>query len=125
MQLYKYLKKRCKNDKRSLAPVAQWIEQLPSKQWVGDSNSSRGAIQNKMISRKINQFMKDSSWIRKMFEEGVELKKKYGEENVFDFSLGNPNLDPPEIFFDNLKKVQENFDMYQLSDNYAPKKIQS
>ena len=34
-----------------------------------------------------------------MFEEGVELKKKYGDENVFDFSLGNPNLDPPEIFF--------------------------
>ena len=52
--------------------------------------------------------MKDSSWIRKMFEEGVELKKKYGEENVFDFSLGNPNLDPPEIFFDNLKNLEKN-----------------
>ena len=34
--------------------------------------------------------------IRKMFEEGLELKKKYGEERVFDFSLGNPDLDPPE-----------------------------
>ena len=43
-----------------------------------------------------------------MFEEGVELKKKYGEENVFDFSLGNPNLDPPKIFFDNLKNLEKN-----------------
>ena len=43
-----------------------------------------------------------------MFEEGVELKNKYGEENVFDFSLGNPNLDPPEIFFDNLKNLEKN-----------------
>ena len=45
-----------------------------------------------------------------MFEEGVELKKKYGEENVFDFSLGNPNLDPPEIFFNNLKNLEKKVD---------------
>ena len=51
--------------------------------------------------------MKDSSWIRKMFEEGVELKNKYGIENVFDFSLGNPNLDPPDIFFENLKNLNK------------------
>ena len=42
-----------------------------------------------------------------MFEEGVELKKKYGTENVFDFSLGNPNLDPPDIFFKNLNKLSK------------------
>jgi aspartate aminotransferase len=30
-----------------------------------------------------------------MFEEGEELKRNYGEENVYDFSLGNPNLEPP------------------------------
>ena len=52
--------------------------------------------------------MQDSSWIRKMFEEGVELKKKFGIENVYDFSLGNPNLDPPDIFFENLKKLDKN-----------------
>ncbi|MGI5092445.1 pyridoxal phosphate-dependent aminotransferase [Treponema socranskii] len=34
--------------------------------------------------------------IRKMFEEGARLKKKYGAENVYDFSLGNPDLDPPD-----------------------------
>ena len=45
-----------------------------------------------------------------MFEEGVELKKKFGIENVYDFSLGNPNLDPPDIFFENLKKLEKNND---------------
>lgn len=39
---------------------------------------------------------KGASVIRKMFEEGALLKKKYGEENVYDFSLGNPDLEPPE-----------------------------
>ena len=43
-----------------------------------------------------------------MFEEGVELKKKFGIDNVCDFSLGNPNLDPPDIFFENLKKLDKN-----------------
>lgn len=34
--------------------------------------------------------------IRKMFEEGLELKKKFGADNVFDFSIGNPDLEPPQ-----------------------------
>lgn len=45
-------------------------------------------------STKIVQFIEKSSWIRKMFEEGARLKKEFGSENVFDFSLGNPNLEP-------------------------------
>ena len=40
--------------------------------------------------------MEKSSWIRKMFEEGIQLKQEYGEENVFDLSLGNPVMEPPE-----------------------------
>jgi len=40
--------------------------------------------------------MEKSSWIRKMFEEGIRLKKEFGEENVFDLSLGNPVIEPPE-----------------------------
>ncbi len=48
------------------------------------------------VSEKIAEFGKKSSWIRKMFEEGARLKKEYGPENVFDFSLGNPNLEPAE-----------------------------
>ena len=42
--------------------------------------------------------MKSASWIRKMFEQGAKLKAEHGAENVFDFSLGNPNLPPPEKF---------------------------
>ena len=40
------------------------------------------------ISKKVSEFMEKSSWIRKMFEEGIRLKQEYGEENVFDLSLG-------------------------------------
>jgi aspartate aminotransferase len=46
------------------------------------------------VSVKIADFIGKSSWIRKMFEEAPRLKKEHGAENVFDFSLGNPNLDP-------------------------------
>lgn len=49
-------------------------------------------------SEKVEASIKRSSWIRKMFEEGMQRKIKYGPENVFDFSLGNPNLDPPLQF---------------------------
>ena len=49
--------------------------------------------------------MGESSWIRKMFEEGIELKQRYGVTNVYDFSLGNPVLEPPKKFFDSLKSL--------------------
>jgi aspartate aminotransferase len=48
------------------------------------------------ISTKIQNYMERASWIRKMFEQGIELKAKLGADNVFDFSLGNPNLEPPD-----------------------------
>ncbi len=57
------------------------------------------------ISKKVSGFMERASWIRKMFEQGALLKKQYGAENVFDFSLGNPNLEPPEKFFEVLETV--------------------
>ena len=47
------------------------------------------------ISKKIGDFMEKSSWIRKMFEQGIQLKQEFGEENVFDLSLGNPVVEPP------------------------------
>jgi aspartate aminotransferase len=50
------------------------------------------------ISKKIKSIIAGSSFIRKMFEEGAELKAKYGAQNVYDFSLGNPNIPPPEKF---------------------------
>ena len=50
------------------------------------------------VAKKIQTSMEKSSWIRKMFEEGITRKAKFGAENVFDFSLGNPNLEPPVNF---------------------------
>ena len=47
------------------------------------------------VSEKIRGSIEKASWIRKMFEEGALRKARYGPENVFDFSLGNPNLEPP------------------------------
>lgn len=55
------------------------------------------------IAQKIETFLTRSSWIRKMFEEGARLKAEHGSDKVFDFSLGNPNLPPPEKFADVLR----------------------
>lgn len=56
------------------------------------------------IADAIRDSIEKSSWIRKMFEEGARLKAEFGAENVYDFSLGNPDLDPPPEFFDVLKE---------------------
>jgi aspartate aminotransferase len=56
------------------------------------------------ISNKMRLFSEKSSWIRKMFEEGAKMKAQYGAENVFDFSLGNPDVPPPPKFS---KVIQE------------------
>lgn len=48
--------------------------------------------------------MSNSSMIRKMFEEGAVMKRKFGVDKVFDFSLGNPNVEPPEKFKNALLK---------------------
>jgi aspartate aminotransferase len=50
------------------------------------------------VSEKMRHFAEKSSWIRKMFEEGAKLKAEFGAENVYDFSLGNPDLPPPPQF---------------------------
>ncbi len=57
------------------------------------------------IAKKIEGFITQSSWIRKMFEDGIRLKKEFGEDNVFDFSLGNPNVSPPERFKELIREV--------------------
>ncbi|MCC0725608.1 pyridoxal phosphate-dependent aminotransferase [Clostridioides sp. ZZV14-6045] len=49
-----------------------------------------------MISNKMQILVANSSVIRAMFEEGKKLSDMYGEENVFDFSIGNPSVEPPE-----------------------------
>ena len=60
------------------------------------------------ISKKVKIAMEDSSWVRRMFEEGEELKRVHGAENVFDFSLGNPNVEPPDRLKQQLKELADN-----------------
>ena len=59
------------------------------------------------VADNIAGFLEKSSWIRKMFEEGTRRRKLYGEDNVFDFSIGNPNVPPPQSFYEVLKKIAE------------------
>lgn len=58
-----------------------------------------------MISEKMVGLVKNSSVIRAMFEEGKRLAGIYGAENVFDFSLGNPSVEPPEEIKEALLEV--------------------
>jgi len=57
------------------------------------------------IAKNIEAVLAKSSWIRKMFEEGTRLKALHGADRVYDFSLGNPNLDPPDPFQRALKEA--------------------
>ena len=70
------------------------------------------------VALKIAGFMEKSSWIRKMFEEGARLKAAHGPENVFDFSLGNPNVAPPKEF---IRVLKETVDSLRPTDHaYMP-----
>ncbi len=62
--------------------------------------------------------MGNSSMIRKMFEEGAVMKKKYGADKVYDFSLGNPNVEPPVAFKKELIKLAG--EKLPLKHGYAP-----
>jgi aspartate aminotransferase len=57
------------------------------------------------IATKIESFIESASWIRKMFEEGERLRKIHGADNVFDFTLGNPNVEPPPEFSAQLRAL--------------------
>lgn len=47
------------------------------------------------LSRAVTAQLERASWIRRMFEEGARLKAERGAENIFDFTLGNPDVEPP------------------------------
>jgi aspartate aminotransferase len=57
------------------------------------------------ISRAIAQQMEKSSWIRRMFEAGVQLRRERGDANVFDYSLGNPDVEPPDAVIAALRRI--------------------
>ena len=61
-----------------------------------------------MISKKMEPLVKNSSVIRAMFEEGAKMKARYGEDKVFDFSLGNPNVPAPDEVREAIIAILEN-----------------
>ena len=66
-----------------------------------------------MISEKMKEYVKNGSAIRAMFEEGKQMAKEVGAENVYDFSLGNPNVPAPkeveQAIYDTLKEEDSTF----------------
>lgn len=58
-----------------------------------------------LVTPQIKVYIETQSWIRRMFETAAELKAKYGAENVFDFSLGNPDVPPPKEVEKAIKKI--------------------
>lgn len=67
-----------------------------------------------MISEKMVNLVKNSSAIRAMFEEGKKMAAVYGKENVYDFSLGNPSVEPPKEVAEAIRKVADEYE-----PNYA------
>lgn len=57
------------------------------------------------IAEKVKNCIESASWIRRMFEEGAALRKQHGAEQVFDFSLGNPTMEPPAELKAELKRL--------------------
>ncbi|MCA0385813.1 MAG: pyridoxal phosphate-dependent aminotransferase [Firmicutes bacterium] len=58
-----------------------------------------------MISKEVHENLKNASWIRRMFVEGSKLREQFGDENVYDFSLGNPYFEPPKSVTNKLREV--------------------
>lgn len=60
-----------------------------------------------MFSKRITESLAGGSAIRAMFEQGNILKAKFGEENVYDFALGNPDPEPPASVIEDIKRLAE------------------
>ena len=63
-----------------------------------------------MVADSMKDLIKNNSVIRQMFEEGKVLREKYGAENVFDFSIGNPSVNPPKTLNDVIIKILQEED---------------
>ena len=71
--------------KSSVSPVSSALSPHPKEY----------AMSASVISSAMEQNLSQGSMIRRMFEAGIELRRKYGNDAVCDFSLGNPDLAPP------------------------------
>ncbi|SFB02106.1 aspartate aminotransferase [Acetitomaculum ruminis DSM 5522] len=68
----------------------------------------------KMISDKMKRYTQGNSAIRAMFEEGKQMAKKFGKENVYDFSLGNPNVPAPKEVNEAILDIVKNENSLEL-----------
>lgn len=57
------------------------------------------------VADNVKTLMEGASWVREMFEQGHRLKEKYGADQVFDFSLGNPIIEPPDEVHETLMRL--------------------
>ncbi len=73
----------------------------------GHHISLEGVVQM-AIANKIAGYISRSSWIRKMFEEGERLCQEFGADNIYDFTLGNPETEPPVEFHEELRRLANN-----------------
>jgi aspartate aminotransferase len=76
-----------------------------------------------IISSKIQKLIAhQEGWTRRMFEEGIKIKKQYGEENVYDFSLGNPDTEPPDevqrMLVETLAHPEKGMHRYMSNNGY-------
>jgi len=72
-----------------------------------------------LITAQMEGYIQTQSWIRRMFEAAAELKAKYGADNVFDFSLGNPDVPPPSTVKKAIHDIADTADQ-PLSLGYCP-----
>jgi aspartate aminotransferase len=69
------------------------------------------------VAKYVEESLSSSSAIRKLFEEGTALKKTYGNDKVFDFSIGNPDLPPPDEFHATLLRLLQGGGMHGYMPN--------
>lgn len=67
-----------------------------------------------MISKRLRQSLDNAICIRDIFEEGKKLAAIYGKENIFNFSIGNPNVAPPAIVNESMKEILDTEDALTL-----------
>ena len=60
------------------------------------------------ISKRVSGYLEKASWIRKLFEEGNQMRGD-GKGPVYDLSIGNPDLDPPRLFKETLRRIAAEF----------------
>ncbi|MBR5500847.1 MAG: pyridoxal phosphate-dependent aminotransferase [Clostridia bacterium] len=70
-----------------------------------------------MFSKTVVENMAGGSWIRAMFELGNQLKAQYGDDKVYDFTLGNPDPEPPEAVLSQMEQLVRTPNIHKYMSN--------